>query len=683
MVAEQLENAPTLFPLLAEPIEVGRSSKAALRLPHPTVSRRHATLRPAAGGISVEDHDSRYGTFINGLQIRAGLAKPGDLIRFGSATAYRVEPSALRLDAAAGGMGLEADGLTLAVPQSAGNGEKTLIRGLGFQIEPDAMVGVLGPSGSGKSTLLRCLSSRLPPRLGRLLFDGDQDAYAEPDAYRALIGHVPQGDLVFLPLSALENLRFAARLRLGPDASPGDIDAAVDDALERVGLTEHANKPAAVLSGGQRKRLSVAVELLRRPRLLMLDEPTSGLDPAAEALLMGQLKQVARRGTTVVCATHLMDNVRLFDELIVLGVREGVGRLAYAGPPDGLLTRFDRRHYADVYELLADGRFDPIDREPTDRPSGTSVGPRAVASGSKPSTKPVVETSAANGTPSAVWQIPIVADRASRILVRDRGLMAAMVAQPAVLGLLVGLTQYYAVSAFPILFFAVVVAIWLGLNNSARDLVRERRLYLRDRLAGLRPEAYLTAKAAIQAAAGAGQLLVLLVVLRLTCRLSLTYPAALRDLDETSALWMFLVMFAAYLGGVGLGLLASTWAKTEEAAVALLPILILPQLLLSAVATQATSVGGYDRDRPFRPIVMTLTDRRELPGPAILADALSMVCLSRPAAIVAERPDVADHRAVWLGDLLHLMALLLATWAAVYLAFLQSERRWLNLDGSG
>ena len=142
----------------------------------------------------------------------------------------------------------------------------------------------------------------------------------------------PQEDVVYLSLTVQENLHFAARIQLGSETDATELERAVEQALEGVGLTEHANKLTFVLSGGHAERLSVAVELLKRPRILLLDEPTSGLDPASEANLMEAARPyVASRGTTVICTTHLMENVRLLDSLIVVGVKDGVGR-SYGGP---------------------------------------------------------------------------------------------------------------------------------------------------------------------------------------------------------------------------------------------------------------------------------------------------------------------------------------------------------------
>ena len=324
-----------------------------------------------------------------------------------------------------------------------------------------------------------------------------------------------------------ENLRFAARLRLDSDAGGQRDDQAVEQALERVGLTEHADKRASVLSGGQRKRLSVAVELLKRPRILLLDEPTSGLDPASEANLMEQLRYVASRGTTVVCTTHLMENVRLLDSLIVLGVKDGVGRVAYVGPPAELLGHFGCRNFADLYEELSAGRFAPLTVGPRRRrrsesgdekahvPNlpGIAVACPSDASGKQRATglslRELITRAMVNSAPK---QALSVGSRALLNIWRDRGLWLMMLAQPLVLGLLVSLTQFAATGLAPIYFFAVVISIWLGLNNSARDLVRDRKLYVRERLSGLRPGAYLGAKAAVYTLIGVVQLVILLVL---------------------------------------------------------------------------------------------------------------------------------------------------------------------------
>jgi ABC-type multidrug transport system ATPase subunit len=702
---------PAFVPVADSPVTVGRSAGSALRLTDPSVSRAHATLRRAGGRIVVEDHDSRFGTFVNGARVRTAAVAPGDRVRFGAAAAYRVEPGGLRLDPAAG-VALEVDGLTLAVDATADparalgallwrrggpgpggdDARRVLVRDVSFCVRPDAFVGLLGPSGAGKSTVLRCLAGLRPPAEGRLTFDGGRDAYAEPEAYWATLGHVPQDDVVDARLTVRENLALAARLRLGRGA---DVAAAVGEAAERVGLGGCAGTAAGTLSGGQRKRLGVAVELLRRPRLLMLDEPAAGLDPASEARLMELLRLVARRGATVVCTTHLTDHLRLLDEVLVIGVKDGVGRVAYAGPPEGLLPHFGCRHYADLYEALDGGRFDPAGEGaaeglPVIVPLAVDGAPLGTPpTDSCPAPVPVRQATEPLAAPAAagdfLGQFAVVAGRLALLLARDRGLAAATAAQPVALGLLVALTQYGIADneVGKVTFFAVVVAIWLGLNGAARDLVRDRRHYVRDRLAGLRPGAYLGALAAVHAAVGAGQVAALLAVLRLVGGWVLA-PEAAAALRAAAGAPLAATLLLSHLGGVGLGLLASARARTEEAAVAALPLLIMPQLLLSAVATGVYSTPHAD-PRPFRPLAVALTAGGAAPSwPAALVDAASLACLSRPAALVAEAPRVAGYGPwAWLGDLCHLLILLFGVWALVLLAFGRAERRWLRSEGLG
>lgn len=675
-------------------------------------------MTPDGPGFALEDHDSRFGTFANGARVRAATLRPGDRVRFGGSVTYRVEPGGLRLDAAPEGVEVVAHGLGIAPVATTGphvgllprrsrpgapEGDRAggpipapglLVEGISFRVRADSFVGILGPSGAGKSTLLNCLAGYRPPDRGLVTLDG-RDPLAWPEAARAATGHVPQHDAIYPSLSARESLGYAARLRLGAGARRGEVARVVELALGSVGLSEHADKPAGVLSGGQRKRLGVAIELLRRPRLLLLDEPTSGLDPASGASLMERFRLLARRGTTVVCTTHSLDDIAQLDEVVALGVMDGVGRLAYSGPPDGLLPRLGCRGYADAYEALASGRFEPLagpleippaPRQTLDDPRGgrTPAGPgsgdpRPVA---VPST--AIRPGGADdaGTPPAAkasWgQLPIVAGRSVRLALRDRGLVAAMVAQPVLLGLLAALAQYDASRPFTLLFLAVVIATWLGLNHAARDLVRERRHYVRDRLAGLGPTAYLGAKALVQAGLGAGQVLILMVALSWGCGL-VRDPGRPGVLSGVPAIRMSSVLMVSYLGGAGLGLLASTLARTEEVAVAALPLMIMPQLLIGAVAAGVQD-ESYLKPRPFRPLVATLTCARGPSGPALALDLLSMACPSRPAALAADAPAVKGYgRWAWVGDLCHLLILVLGTWTLLLAAFRREERRWLRL----
>ena len=686
------DNDPDFAPLGQRPLEVGRSSQAGLRLFHPTVSRRHATLTPSGDGIMVVDHDSRFGTFVNGVRVRQVSVQPGDRIQFGTMTAYRLQANGLKRDVASQGAAIAAAGVTIS------KGGRILVADAAFAIQPNAFVGVLGPSGAGKSTLLNCIASYQRVQEGRIVFDDKRDVNEDREEYRAILGHVPQDDVVYLSLTVQESLHFAARIQLGSETDPTELERAVEQALERVGLTEHADKRTFVLSGGQRKRLSVAVELLKRPRILLLDEPTSGLDPASEANLMEQLRYVAGRGTTVICTTHLMENVRLLDSLIVLGVKDGMGRIAYVGPPAGLLEHFGCRNFADLYEELSAGRFVP-QTVAAEKSAVAGNGPEKVlapalgavvapnvrphASGGQRAAGPTLRELVARAlTSSASQQALTVGSRALLNILRDRGLWQMMLAQPLILGSLVSLTQFAAAGIVPIYFFTVMISIWLGLNNAARDLVRDRKHYVRERLSGLRPAAYLGAKAAVYALVGTVQLLLLLCCICLAGQLILSRNTA-ADLHKASSIWLFTVTLLCYGCGLGMGLLTSVVARTEEAAVAALPLLIMPQLLLSALAVGQILLP-YSKPRAFKPLLVMLTDKQSISAPAKAVDFLSLFCYSRPGTLLLEAPRVAEYgNWIWLGDLCHLCILLVGTWVLMFLAFKWAEETWPRLIGLG
>jgi hypothetical protein len=266
---------------------------------------------------------------------------------------------------------------------------------------------------------------------------------------------------------------------------------------------------------------------------------------------------------------------------------------------------------------------------------------------------------------------------------RDRGLWIMMLAQPLILGLLVSLIQFDPDKLRPVFFFVVVISIWLGLNNSARDLVRERKHYVRERLAGLRPEAFLAAKATLYIFIGCLQVLLLLIVIRMVCGLVMP-ESAMHDLRKLSLTNFFVSLMLTYSCGLGLGLLTSTLARTEEAAVAALPLLIMPQLLLSALATGKGNESYENSQMLFQPLVVMLRSSRELPAADRFVDYLSLFCYSRPGTLVSEAPKVIGFNSwVWCGDMCHLMILLLGTWTLLYLAFLRSEPKWPRLIGLG
>jgi len=226
-------------------------------------------------------------------------------------------------------------------------GGKPVLQGVSATFAAGKVTAVLGPSGSGKSTLITCLVTARRPCSGSVLVDGG-DPWKTREAFRRELGYVPQDDVVHRELRVEAELHFAARLRLGDQVDEAGRRERVNRVIARLGLREARRRRIRRLSGGQRKRVNIAVELLADPRLLVMDEPASGLDPATEGDLVALLGKLAAEGRTVVLTTHSMEYLHKMDALVVLME----GRLVYRGTLEGLLAHFGIPHVADMYRKL-------------------------------------------------------------------------------------------------------------------------------------------------------------------------------------------------------------------------------------------------------------------------------------------------------------------------------------------
>ncbi|MDW8224272.1 MAG: ATP-binding cassette domain-containing protein [Gemmatales bacterium] len=676
------------------PLTIGRGRDCDLRLTDPSVSTKHAVLERSEENLIVKDLGSRFGTHVNGVTVRQRTLKIGDYLRFGQLVTYEVIASGLsRVEA--GGIDLVLSDLRI---EAAG---QTLVslEGFTWTISPGRVTGILGPSGSGKSMLLRSLAGIRSLASGMIRCSELPEIQEDINYYRRLVAYIPQDDVVYPVLTIRENLEFTAELRLAHMVDKQEQKQRVEAALDLFGLSPHAEKLVTMLSGGQRKRLSVAMEWVRKPKVMFLDEPTAGLDPANEARLMQQLVQASRRGTTVVCTTHLMANLYLLDEILVLGMSKRVGVPAYCGQPQHLLESLNCRHFSDLYEKLEKGDFIPLSRAPV-----TSDLSPASENEVSPSPSRVGASDRLRGVPLRQLAIPpehevdltsvaVIIRRSFLNLWRDRWMRWMIIAQPVVLAVVISLTQFSPGRLAGLFFFITIVACWLGMNNSIRDLVRDRRNYIRDRLAGMSSTSYLLGKWLTYGAIGVAQLLVFLVVIKLITPFIL--PEALHpDFQEQSGVLWFCGLYIIYLAGLGLAFAVSTIVSTEDAAIAWLPILILPQILLSGMATNVTSLK-YTDARPFRPIVVTMLypfsaaqpvstheEPDKLRAFEVLIDGISLFLVCRPGMLVIERPQVRGFsQFLWLADLCHLLLFLITNAMVSWILFLRRERHWPALIG--
>lgn len=340
-------------------VVIGRDPNSYLPLNHPTVSTRHAMILKQDGALLIRDLGSTNGTFVNGNRISQVPLASGDVIQIGPfKLVYDAQQQSL---AQSMRLGHRLDAIQLG--REVAN-KRMILKDVTMPIEPGDFVALVGGSGAGKSTLMKAMNGYEPGNHGQMLLDGEP-FYPKLDLYRTQMGYVPQDDIIHRELPVRLALWYAARLRL-PDASPAEVEARIADALRVVEMTEHADKPVRVLSGGQRKRVSIAVELLAKPALFFLDEPTSGLDPGLEKKMMYDLNRLADEGRTVVLVTHATANIEQCDYVAFMSY----GKLAFYGPPKDAIKFFGAQDFADIYLRLqqtvdaSQGKPPPVELQP-------------------------------------------------------------------------------------------------------------------------------------------------------------------------------------------------------------------------------------------------------------------------------------------------------------------------------
>ncbi|MFC4030471.1 ATP-binding cassette domain-containing protein [Streptomyces polygonati] len=453
---------------------------------------------------------------------------------------------------------------------SGGAGRETL-GAVTLAVAPGELLAVAGGSGSGKTTLLEIMAGIRAPSSGRVRHDG-----AEPSTVRAALGYLPHGNVMHEDLPLARALGYAARLRMPARTDAVRLAAAVDDALAAVGLSARAVQPVRTLSEGERRRASIAVELLTRPRVLLLDEPTTGLDPATGAELISMLRDLAREGVTVVLTTHAPADLTRCDRVLFLSP---AGRPAYLGSPDGLTAAFGVPTLEDVYGAVARGEQRRVTGPGTEsaRPADPLPGPGHEVLHARDYRPP------AGGAPlGPVGQWWLLTRRSTEVLLRNRLSAAVVAGSPLVIVAMFALL--FRPGAFDpaapspgstamILFWIAFGGFFFGLTYGLLQIVGELPVVRRERLTVLRLGPYLLSKAAL-----------LMPVLAAADALLL---AVLRGLDRLPAAgWgtygsLFTTVLLASAAALALGLLASAAVSEPGQATLMLPLLCFPQVLFS------------------------------------------------------------------------------------------------------
>lgn len=567
-------------------LTIGRLSECELAIPSPLVSREHARLICDEAGVVIEDLHSTNGTFVNG-RILVGRAKlqPGDQIAIATFT-FVFTGEALEPVDTEGHVRVEVRDLCKEVPDRSGGKAKRILDQINLVIEPGEFVAIFGTSGSGKSTLLDALNGRRPATHGRVLYNGT-DLYTAFDRFRSAIGYVPQQDIVHRKISVERALEYTARLRLPPDTTSEEIKTHIARVLDKVGLTEKAALPIdtpAPLSGGQLKRVSLAVELVANPNILFLDEVTSGLDAGTDKRMMRLFADLAADQKTVICVTHSLENIDAC-HLVALLHR---GKLAYFGPPREAPGYFGIQRLSDVYDLLETSPGDYwAERFPSSPFHKTYIADRQTES--RHCAADNLETRPPRTVRRVLFnwsQTGILMRRYLDLIISDRRNLGILLLQAPLIATVVGLVfdtegplPVRAAAESQVVFILVLSAIWFGCLNSARELVKELPIYLRERSVNLRIGPYLASKILPQASLCA-----------LQCLMLLTIVSTLVSLPG-DFLKRLLALFAASMAATGMGLAVSAFVDSNDKAIATVPILLIPQVVLSNAVVRLGDAG--------------------------------------------------------------------------------------------
>jgi ABC transport system ATP-binding/permease protein len=342
--SETQDELPPMHPikLVDAEVTIGRVTGNTVVLPHPQVSAHHARLVREGGSYRIFDQNSTNHIYVNAQLVTNALLKMGDEIRIGP---YKLIFESTQLTQYDESNYIRIDALNL---KKYGNNHVTLLNNISLSIAPRKFVAVVGGSGAGKSMLLNALSGLRPAQDGKVLYNG-QDYYRNLAAFNTQLGYVPQDDIVHRDLTLERALFYAARMRLPNDFTEEQIQQRIDEVLEDVEMTGRRKLLIKKLSGGQRKRASIAMELLANPSLFFLDEPTSGLDPGLDRKMMFLLRKLADKGHTIILVTHATNNISTCDYVCFLAQE---GRLAYFGPPEEAKAFFGKDNFAEIYSSV-------------------------------------------------------------------------------------------------------------------------------------------------------------------------------------------------------------------------------------------------------------------------------------------------------------------------------------------
>lgn len=613
--SEEKRRSDTLSLKGKKSVVIGRDPNSCdMVISHPSVSRRHCIITYEDGGYYIEDNASTNGVILNGRPLeRKSRIFDMDKITIAD-TSIVFSSETLYSAGVKNGVSIAAHKIVKKV-KGRGRTKKLIADNVSLSINPGEFTAIIGGSGAGKTTLLNCLSGLAGFDSGDVLINGES-IRTNLKSLSSIIGYVPQRDIVYDNLTLERMLYYSAKLRMPDDTSIDEIRRKIDETLEMVELTDHKTTMISKLSGGQKKRASIAVELLASPKLFFLDEPSSGLDPGTEKHLMELLKKLADSGKTVIMVTHTVQNIGMCDRLICMGTG---GLLCYSGSPEGAKEFFGKSSLTDIYTDLNENseavskRFAAL-TGPQYNSISEAVPPRKANKKSRPrfghSFRQFAVMTARyaelmlNGRlrllllavmPVALTVIVCLAFQADGNIYEKLGISAERAAMPF----------YVALDTMSLLFSFSCAVFWVGIFNSVQEISKERVIFERERRAGARPLPYILSKFTVLGILCAMQSALMTA---LFMRLTDTTAAGSGKLSSAAksihlkinsdgiiftdgGMWaeLYITTLLAALAAMALGLAVSA-AVTNEMALVICPVCLLPQILFSGVVTELTGI---------------------------------------------------------------------------------------------
>lgn len=559
------------YALPAPRIAIGRGNENDIVLQHMGISRKHAVIEQKGDAYFISDCQSTNGVLVNDSILHGTYRlKDKDVIRILNSILI-FTGTGIYYKSSQQGVSLRVRNMNKVV----GKG-KQILHDVNVDIDSNEFVAIIGGSGAGKSTLMNAISGFDKKRQGTVLFSGlnlDENF----SVLKSLIGYVPQQDIIYENLTLNRMLMYTAKLKMPKDTSKEEIEKRIRDVLEMVELSEHQNTYIRKLSGGQKKRASIAVELLADPSLFFLDEPTSGLDPGTEKKLMGTLSRLAKsQGKTIIMVTHTTQSLDLCDKVIFMG--QG-GRVCFCGTCQEAQMFFDTDNLVDIYNEMA-----AQPQEWAAQYAGcVPLEPIGFGEGKEAPKKKKF---------SGIRQFFILTMRYAEIMKNDLPRLALLFLQPVLIALLLGIVADDRVfeiyeSTKSILFALSCAGIWIGLFNSIQEICKERAILKREYMGNMKLWSYTLSKFVVQMAVGVLQAAIIVAVFSVAVGMPEKGILLKNSFPE-----MFVTIWLTITASMALGFIISAFVKSGDKAMACAPFVLIIQLLFSGILFELKGAGS-------------------------------------------------------------------------------------------